>query len=360
MKRFVCLLILCIATISFAFGFSYKLELLSFDPLYEGYAATKESPDTSFHFNYSANGIIDHVYVPNNGDGKYYFELDGKHSALTASIKVGETISLLRNTFSFGDKFPDISLDLSFQGSINFLTEYSIADIYGYDGTYFYGITGALGDYVSFRLGYHHDSNHYGDYVFDRIEAADKPYFGDTKNYMYSRMNGNVIALSAKPLSWLRIYGEYNWMGDNPIIYRPDIFRPSYMQKNPNIDYPSSYKARVINFGFEISYPIFKKLGNTTLAYDCHLYEEGKAIYFDPSTGSYLKPSEVYFDQNAPWDVEHSILLRQQLNSYCSFDVGFHSGRAPLNIFYHIQDASYLTFGFSLKAKGGVKIVSTT
>ena len=347
-------------------SFDYRLELFSFDPTYKEYMADNNSPNLSFNYIYNFAGFPDHVYQDwgPEVDVEYpqYFlftsELAG--APMMGQVKLGETLSLFRNTFSFDSFLSPITIDFAYQGVFNMVMEGEMADMIGYDGVYFYGTTFSIGDFFSLRFGVHHYCTHYGDAIFKRIDSAQLPDFWVT--YKYVRMNGRALGISLEPLEGVRIYGEYNWLPKDVESWRPVIFRPSWIDIS-DTSYPAEYKARIINFGIELSYPIFPSLGLTTLAYDCHLYEEGKIRYKDDSkTGAdrYLPASQILYDADAPWSVEHGIVFNQQINPWVSFEIGYHYGRSPLHSFYYLDDASWVYVGARYNPDAGVSLVDTS
>lgn len=218
---------------------------------------------------------------------------------------------------------------------MNWLFEGEFADTIGYDRIYFYGLTMSVADKVSMRVGLHHYCSHYGDAVWKRLSTDQINNFWVT--YKYERMDTFDIGLSIEPVDWLRLYVDYNFpVPGITTNLRPWIFAPNWINQDnkPNNPYPDSYNARVINFGIEISYPIFKKLGRTTIAYDCHMYEDGKIDYSDFNN--------IFYNPDKPWDIEHTLVVAQEFNPWISVEISYHNGRAPFNnMFYqHVQYVS--------------------
>lgn len=269
-----------------------------------------------------------------------------------SSIYVGETLNLFRNTFTFDNWLSPISFDFSVQFLLKFVFDVGITDLFGEDGVYFFGGTMRIADMLSLKIGLHHYSSHYGDAVFNNLRP------GDTidANYKYIRMNSFVFALSVEPLTGVRLYGEYSTLAPGiTSTYKPYMFSPYWYDTYCATGYPDTYNARIVNFGFELSYPIFKKLGNTTIAYDCHLYEEGKIEYRD-GAGELQDPT---FNEDASWEVEHGFVLAQELNDLMTLEIGYFQGRHQLNNFY-FQRSSYMRFGMRINFDGAVTLYDST
>lgn len=356
--------------------FGYTLDLLSFDPIYKEYQADKYRTGMSFDYAYVVDGFPDYVYQDwrqanqvgdaNTSPMVFGFTRKLAQEPFIGIINIGETLSLLRHTFTFDTWLSPISIDFSTQGMISFIMDGQVADNIGYDGVYFYGTTIRVADIFSFRAGFHHYCSHYGDAILKSIDnhavpggLSDLDKFWIT--YKYVRMNGFAMGLSVEPTTWLRAYGEYNFLPKDVKSWRPVIFRPNWTGLEPHNTYPSEYKARIINFGFELEYPIFKKLGNTIFAYDCHLYEEGKIMYKDengkPDPALDVSNPPTY-DPNAPWESEHSFLLAQKINDSVSFEFGYRYGRFPSNSFYY-QRSSYFFLGARFNPNPTVNLINT-
>lgn len=372
--RKICLLllILLLITSSLFAGFGYQLDILSFNPLYKEYQADKYRTGMSFDYAYVVDGFPDYVYqdwrqpnqVGDDDSSPKIFDLNRKlaQQPYIGILNIGETLSLLRHTFSFDSWLSPISIDFSTQGMISFIMDGQVADNIGFDGVYFFGTTMRVADIFSVRAGFHHYCSHYGDAILKSIDnhavpggLSDLDKFWIT--YKYVRMNGVAIGLSIEPVPWLRVYGEYNFLPKDIKSWRPVIFRPNWTNLEPHNNYPSEYKARIINFGFELEYPIFKKLGNTIFAYDCHLYEEGKIMYKDEQGKPDPSITPLY-DPNAPWEMEHSFLLSQEINDTVSFEFGYRYGRFPSNSFYY-QRSSYFFLGARFNPSPTVTLINT-
>ena len=173
-------------------------------------------------------------------------------------------------------------------------------------------------------------------------------------------MNGIVIGLSIEPLDWLRLYGEYNFVPGNVSSLRPVMFQPSFIDISNNPEYPKSYRAQIINFGVELSYPIFPKLGNTTLAYDCHMYEEGKIRYRDDEGNYFSKDMDYIYDPDSPWIVNHGLVINQELNGSLSIEFGWHTGRAPLHTFWYMENPAWFHFGIRFNPEAGITLYDSS
>lgn len=340
-KKLFAVLLLCLISISSVFAsLGYQFDLYSFDPLHKEYFADRTSSDLSIGYLNYFDGLPDRILQDAYEDGEkvvhvFNFDKDLSNGSMM-QVKVGETISIARNTFSFNHWLSPIAFDVSAQALIqSFYTE-GFDNGIGYDGIYFYGATARVADKLSMRVGYHHYCSHYGDQV---IKLIKDDFANFNMGYKYIRMNGIVLGLSLDPTAWLRLYGELDFP-ESDITLRPIMFAPSW-QNNINSDYEDSYNARIVTLGFELTYPIFKSLGDTTFGYDLHMYEEGKVEYNHVSGGP------VDYNPDGSWELEHNIKIAQDINDLVSFEVYYHKGRSPFNNFYYSQ-CSYLGIGFRL------------
>lgn len=91
--------------------FDYKFELFSFDPIYKEYLADRSKPELSLEVLYYAEGFPDRILQDDmewgfNDYDLYYIEefpLSEPFAGAPLMIraKLGESISILRNTFTF-------------------------------------------------------------------------------------------------------------------------------------------------------------------------------------------------------------------------------------------------------------------
>ena len=346
-KRIAALFILLAAGVCLYAGFDYGFDIISFDPVHDVYLANRNSPNLGFNYIVDYKGYPDHVWQ----DGRVY-ELTGDRFRAKpgmAEVKIGETFTFGRNIFSFDSFLSPVRWDiLAVQGLVGIVFDGEISDLMGYDGNYFVGTALSIADRFSLRFGMTHWCTHYGDAILKNLRPEDKADFDS--NYKYLR-NNLTIGVSIEPLSWMRIYGEYQWLPDGMYL-NPRHFRPSNAEHGDEVGWDSSYRASILDFGIELSYPIWEKLGNSTLAYDLMLYEEGRIIYRDgdgyldyPSDFKDIKPGEIYYDPKAPWLMEHSIVISQDINSYFSLEIGWHSGRSPLTSLFFITDTQWVHVG---------------
>ena len=263
--------------------FDYKLELFSFDPIYKEYAADKNKPMPALSPACYTNGLFPTYILQDGwiGDGyvieEYPLTEAFAGAPMMIEINLGETISILRHTFTFDHWLSLISFDFSWQGAVNLYMEGEFADTIGYDGVYFYDLTMSIADVFSLRAGLHHYCSHYGDAVWKRINPSQINNFWVT--YKYERMDTVDIGVSIGPIDWLRVYVDMNFpVPGITTNLRPWIFAPNWLDQDsePRNPYPDSYQALIVNFGVEFSYHIFESPGNTTIAYDCHMFQEGR------------------------------------------------------------------------------------
>ena len=345
-KRIFAILLVMLTAFTLSAGFHYGFDILSFDPVHDVYLANQNSPNLGFNYIVNYEGYPDHIWQ----DGRIY-ELKDKFRAKPgmAEVKVGETISFGRNIFTFDSFLSPIKWDiLAVQGLVSIVFDGEISDLMGYDGNYFVGTALSIADRFSLRFGMSHWCTHYGDAIIKNLQDFDKESFDS--NYKYLR-NNLTIGISVEPLSWLRLYGEYQWLPKGMYL-NPKHFRPDHAENGDEVGWGDSYKASIVDVGVELSYPIWKKLGNSTIAYDLTLYEEGKIIYRDgdeylkwPSDFSNIQTGDIYYDSKAPWIMEHSIVMNQEFNSYFSLEIGWHSGRSPLNGLFFITDNQWVHIG---------------
>lgn len=337
----------------------YKLDLVSLDPLHEDYFADSTSSNFSLNYLYFDDGFPNRILqdVRKSFDGEenkvkvWEFHGNIKPVNRMVHLKLGETMSLFRNTFTFDSFLSPIAFDFAAQGMIQQFYRGSFDDMVGFDGLYFFGGNLRVADVASMRIGYHHYCTHYGDAVLKRIEhigdtspkdtSIFPPYEDFWIEYKYVRMNDFVISLSLEPSSWLRLYGELKFPPKNILSFRPDMFAPNWVERDGfkiNPGYPDSYNARIVTLGFELEYPIFKKLGNTTFGYNLTMYEEGKVIY------DHFEGGAIHFDENAPWEKVHDIRIAQDLSDTLSLEVSYHNGRSLFNALY-FQHTSIVSIG---------------
>ena len=364
-KILVSLILLFIVLTGLFADFGYQFDLISLEPLHKEYFADRTRPDMSFHFLSYFEGAPDKILQDSYASGAeqevkvWNFKDDLTYNNLMFEIKVGETFGLFRNTFTFDSWLSPIAFDFSIQGELQSFYKGGFNDSYGYDGIYFYGGTIRVADVISLRVGYHHYCSHYGDAVFKNVTdvtptvAGEEVASGNWTKYKFIRMNDYVIGLSLEPTSWLRVYGEYNFPPQDIITLRPIMFSPNWLKRRRNqlvdSDYSESYKARIISAGIELAFPIFKTLGNTTIGYDLHLYEEGKIIYDHENGGP------VTFDEDAPWEMEHNVKIAQNLSKTFSVELTYHNGRSPFNNFF-FQHTEYVSFSFRVNPDNTVTL----
>lgn len=366
-KRFTTLLIVFItALVALSAGFDYRFDLLSFEPLHQEYTADRDRAGLDFQWMWS-DSMPEGVWQ----NGLYYpfLEVGGKDHQATDGfdespwmgfMHLGETLGLARSTFTFDHWLSPVSFDFSFQGSMVLGMEGGMADMIGYDGVFFYGASASIADRFSMRIGLHHYCTHYGDGTLkllglDRNGIAFDPAGDANSNFTiykkYIRMEALAVGFSIVPYDGIRLYTEMNFaLPGLTDAFDTMIFAPTWFDPKNNIHVQNkddSYNAMIVNFGIELSYPIFPKLGKTTLSYDCHAYEEGKIKYKPADLAKYpdYDPSyRAYYDKDAAWEFEHELVLSQEINDIVSFEIGWHNGRFPLNSMYY-QRCNYVYVG---------------
>ncbi|MGD1822206.1 MAG: hypothetical protein ACPKM0_05500 [Pleomorphochaeta sp.] len=360
---FIAVLAICISSV-YA-DLDYKFDLVSFDPLHKEYFADRTSPEFSLNYLTYLEGfptyIMQDEYIRDetevNKINIWEFDEIIQPEDKMVHLKLGETLSVARSTFSFDSILSPISFDFSMQGLLQEFFLGGFDDSFGYDGIYFFGGTFRIGDFLSMRIGRQHYCSHYGDIIFKRIKRSSDPSYSEFWiTYKYVRMDNYAIGLSIDPTPYLRLYGELKYPPKNIKSVRPDMFAPNWVVRDGvtiNPDYPDSYNARIVNLGIEVEYPIFKKfgLGNTTIGYDLYLYEEGKVQYELVNGGS------IYFDEDAQWEREHN-LIAQELNDVISIEVTYHNGRSPFNNMYY-QHTEIIGVAARFNPKSSVTLFDT-
>lgn len=353
-KTFLCIL-LCGVFISTLFAsVNYKFELLSFDPIHKDYFADKSCPELSINYSSFLKGFPTRVMqsdIKNNENVIEVYEFTGNIDppGSLINVKLGETLSLGRSTFEFDSILSPISFDCTMQGlAHNFYTG-AFDGIMSYDSIYFLGWSLRIADKVSMRVGLNHHCSHYGDMMLKLVQKpyGDNPPYSDFYvTYKYLRMNDKCIGVSIEPNSHIRVYGELLYPPKDIDFLRPKMFAPNWKRPDTN-DYPDSYQDRIVYFGIELSYPIFKKLGNTKIGYNIRFYEQGK-VQYDVENGS-----PVWFDDTAPWEREHDIKIAQELNETISIEANYHYGRSIINNFYFDQ-TKILSIGARCNPKSNI------
>ncbi len=366
-KKFVSFFVFCVLSMTSLYAsVDYKFDLVSFDPLHKEYFADRARPELSINYLYYTEGYPDKVlqdqYIDSEGETNTIKVWNMKSSVLDPQdrmihLKLGETASLARSTFTFDHWLSPISFDFSMQGLLQEFFLGGFDDNIGYDGIYFFGGTFRIGDVVSMRIGRHHYCSHYGDATIKSIQS-EITSLGTQDfwlTYKYVRMDAIAIGLSIEPTSNFRVYGELNFPPRWIKSIRPDMFAPNWVVRDGitiNPDYPDWYNARIVNVGFEYSNKFFKNLGTTTIGYDLHMYEEGKVQY------NLEDGSTIWFDEDAPWELEHNVRIAQELNDTVSIELTYHNGRSPFNNFY-FQHTEIWGIGARFNPKSSVTLFDT-
>lgn len=337
----------------------WRFDLFATKPLHDVYLADKNRPAMSLDVSVFSD-MPTFVITGDQGHGGIETTpLNAKFQAVPANlvVNVGETLGLLRSTFTFDHWLSPVAFDLSAQFLLKNVMDYSVSKSVGLDGVYFIGATGSVADRLSFRVGMHHYSGQVGKEALANMDAcpADRFKRFATENYIYMRMNAFVVGLSIKPVEGIRLYGELNML--TPWItecVKPFMNRPSWLDFHGHSDWPEEYKARIISCGVELSYPIFKKLGKTTIAYDLHLHEDGKIIYRGED-GAPVADDSVHYDPDAPWEMEHGVVLNQRLGKLIEVELAWRRGRYIANNFFWQRTDSW-TVALRLDFDGAARL----
>lgn len=117
MKKVVLIFALALMLITTASAaFEYRLDLLSFDPLYKEYDADRSRASLDFQYAAVYDGYPTYIY---QGENKFDF-VDPevlRIKPFVAIYHLGETLGLARNTFTFDHWLSPISFDFTFSGS---------------------------------------------------------------------------------------------------------------------------------------------------------------------------------------------------------------------------------------------------
>lgn len=337
-KQILICLLLCLMGLSPLYStYEYDFDMISLDPIHKEYFADRTRPDMSITTQFYLDGIPDRVLQDSDGEMKV-FEFGGDFTETGAQtlIKVGETLSIARSTFTFDSFLSPIAFDFSFQGVLQSFYTNAFNYGIGYDGIYFFGGTFRIGDVLSMRIGQNHYCSHYGEAIYKLVDKKYETLDDFSLSYKYIRMNPYVIGLSIEPTSFFRVYGEISFPGRDIEVLHPNVFRPSWYDSNNQ--YSDDYNARIANVGIELSANIFKNLGKTTIGYDLHMYEEGKVIY------NHVTGGDVDFKEDAPWELEHDVRIAQEIGNSLSLEISYHNGRSPFNNFYFLH-TELLGFG---------------
>ncbi len=355
-KKLFVLMFLSLFIINSLFSsFDYKFEILSFDPIHKDYLADKSCPEFSLNYSYFFEGFPTRILQDDfDNTNNYVIEVyDFKGDIVPPDsmfdLKLGETLSLGRSTFDFDSLLSPIAFDLTMQGlAHNFYTG-AFDGIFSYDSIYFLGGSFRVADKISMRIGINHHCSHYSDMLLKLVQEPynDNPPFSNLYvTYKYLRMNDRCIGLSIEPTKNIRIYGELLYPPKDIGYFRPKMFEPKWRKSDTN-NYSDSYKDRIIYFGIELNYPLFKKLGNTTLAYNVRFYEQGKVKY------NIENGSSVWFEEDAPWEREHDIKINQELNQTISLEANYHYGRSIINNFF-FEHTEILSIGVRYNPKSNI------
>lgn len=357
-KTILVLLLFFIVLSSASAALDYRLDLLSFDGLYKEYLADRDRASLDFQYANVYSGYPEYFYQNRN---KFEWTNPNplKLVPFIGIYHIGESLSVMRNTFSFDSFISPISFDFTFSGAIIGAMEGEIADNIGYDGVFFYGANARIADMVSFRVGYSHHCSHYGDGSFRMMSPAGNSIPDDFDQWFkYYRSESVIVGLSVEPFDFLRVYGEINFNQKSTYVM-PYQFSPTWAAHGGSAAQgtPDSYGAKILNFGLELKYPFFKDLGNTKLSYHVRALEEGKIVYKTEELAANGK-TEAYYDANRPWEFEHTINIAQELNEMVSLDITWHMGRFILNSYFATR-SSYVSIGARLSFDGTVKLIDT-
>lgn len=317
---------------------SFDFELFSSTPIHKPYLADPTKPGMSIEaLLLTGDGPSTVMYQ--NGNDIHFMEFKSEPSRSFLRIKYGAALGLARCTVSFEHWLSPIKIDFSMQGYLNLIFDDSLNDMYGLDGIYFIGGTLSIADKVTMRAGIHHYCSHYGDLILNSLAPS-------PERTKYLRMNPAVAGIAVKPFDWLKVYGEMKWAHKGMYRIRPDIYSPSFLN-GMNPSYPDSYKAMIINAGLELEYKLFPRLGKTAVGYDIHLYQEGKIILTDnDSDGVY----QYHYDEAAPWEMEHTVMVAQDLAEWFTVEAAYHIGRFPLNGLIHCR-TPYFSINFRFNSQ---------
>lgn len=374
-KKLAMILALSIACSVLFAGLSIKA--FDFQNLYKEHQANPSQITTDFQLLLSDRGLMDSVLVlVNRQDGHAYpnqtealsdydkvydyYKFTDEPATVFARARMGGGMSLARVSIDTPFLSP-LQLDLNITGGLSIYYNYEDPmRIIGIDGQYFYGAEASLGSLIAMRAGWYHTSTHYGDWMLYRLtsdpvynarcnsDESDPEHIYGLERYL--RMNDFQVGLEIKPLDSLRLYAELNWAPRKMMGMDPWPIIPEYAQNDSNASvaesssngmtrpaYSDAYKAFVLSTGAEWTWP--NKLGKLIAAYDLHLYQDGQTGY---QVG--------YYDPSNPWDISHSIIVKQTFEKVTNANIGLvaglHTGRFPFTMAFG-QKCNYLAFGLS-------------
>lgn len=363
-------------------------------PTYKEYKADVWSFTTQGQYVILPNDTVDSILVSSryeNDMEDYYFNFDKIQKPYNESIvfelaNAGEEASSFfrikpcLNIAILKTRYKDFAIEGLLEIGLNTMikSEGSV-DIFGFDGIYFYGLTGSYKDKIQFKVGRHHYSGHFADELINNYlssrdskgrlysDRMDKGKMGSQfepgfiyKEEDYIRQDGLILGLSFNPIEELRLYAEADFLTKKmdymtPYVLIPDLTKYGdhdfSMQGRAGYEsgvystkfetrtspYGSSYKDTNVEFGAEYTKDL-KKWGNISLAYNCRLMQEGQTLY--QLSG---------YDKDNKWDMDHTVMFSYNLfNSPLSFQAMYHNGRLPLLNWYWYR-TSLITVGFSIE-----------
>lgn len=379
-------------------GFVEFIENVEFQPVgtpsYKEYKADIWNFTTQGQYVILTKDKVDSILVSSryeNDMEAYYFNFDKLTKPYTESIVMEianageEASSFFRikpclSTAVLKTQYKDFEIEGLVEIGLNTLikSEGSV-DLFGFDGIYFYGVTGTYKDKFQFKVGRHHYSGHFADELINDYlgskdakgrlysDRMDMEKMGSEfaagyiyKEEDYIRQDGLILGISFNPTEDLRVYAEADLLTDKmnfmtPYVLIPDLTayadngftmqgRAGYesgvystkreLRTDP---YGSSYKGIDVEFGAEYTKDL-DKWGDISLAYNCRLMQEGQTLY--QLTG---------YDENNKWDMDHTIMFSYKMfNSPLSFQAMYHNGRLPLLNWYWYR-TSLVTIGFSIE-----------
>ena len=222
-------------------AFDYRLDLISLTPLYEEYDADNHRASLDFQYGAIYQGYPEGFYQ----NDTYFPFVDSEVLRIrpfVATYHMGETLSLLKNTFTFDHWLSPIAFDFAFQGSLTGVLEGEVADTIGYDGEYFFGMTMSIADVLSFRFGGSHYCSHYGDGSYKVIATGGGVPSNFDEWFKYLRMDSMIFGLSIQPVDFVRVYAEIDFATKDTSVL-PYYFEPEWGRASPTAA-PPTRRAR--------------------------------------------------------------------------------------------------------------------
>lgn len=301
------------------------------------------------------------------------------------NMKTGVAMSLCRIRFEGFSWFPSIDVEANLAGYLNTIfCMFGKNDTLDFDGSYLIGGSIRFADLLTFRIGLHHFSGHYGDemlnkyYAYNAVDASTR--FNDGALFTYANARDGYDYYLVSPVEYVRdnswifgvateipankfsvyMYGEAE-LPKNPSWFRPlahvpaDYKNPMDEEGRPTLidriggtaadgeQFPQNqldeeqvikrtasgrYKAWRIHAGTEVRYPM--SFGSAFVACDVQFHQDGKTLH---KIGGY--------NTENPWEMELTIGGGLEFGNILSdgktmrIEAYYHDGRVPATQWFY-------------------------